>query len=219
MFRQLITATLAATLALGFTTQGAAARSFARPPAAATEDGRVRPSAQRAALKKVLTARRARNLAAFKAYVTAGVYPHNQLTPGELNIWIDDDGHRCAAASMIWASGEHALVEETAATDNFIRLANVTEGPLLDWILTSGLTHDEVVLIQRPMMGRDGKLHRPGIRPEPAIDWRIAADRSLRLKYDGILEELARSKAASLDAALDALMAHPELVTQLLQQR
>lgn len=179
-------------LALAFTTQASAEPT------------------QRAKLKKVLATRRAKNLAAFKAYVTAGVYPHNEEAPGELNIWIDDEGHRCAAAQMIWASGAHAMVEQQAAADNFIRLANATDGPLLDWILTSGLTHDEVVLIQRPFVGRPQ-------RPEkPLVNWRLAADRALRVKYDGILRELARGRNASLESAVDALMARPDLVAAML---
>ena len=116
---------------------------------------------------------------------------------------------------MIWASGARDLVTQVAADDNAIRLATVTAGPLLDWIVTSGLTHDEVVLIQRPFIGRPGGPPRP-LPGRPLVDWRLAADRALRVKYDAILRELERSRAASLDAAVDALVAHPELVASLL---
>lgn len=202
---------LAAALALGLTAQAADARLVtARPPAAAVSVER----AQRAKLRAILAERRATNIAAFRTYVVAGVYPHNlNPTPDidglgdELNIWIDREGHRCAAAQMIWASGAHALVEAQAATDNYIRLANVTDGPLMDWILTSGLTQDEVVLIQRPF-------RRPP--PKPPANWRKQADRALRAKYDRIVRELARSRNASLDAAVDALMARPDLVEAML---
>ena len=200
---------LAAALAIGLTAQAADARLVrVHPPAVSVE------RAQRAKLRAILAERRAKNVAAFRRYVVAGVYPHNvNPTPDvdgfgeELNIWIDNEGHRCAAAQMIWASGAHELVEQQAAADNLIRLANVTDGPLMDWILTSGLTHDEVVLIQRPF-------RRPP--PQPPANWRKQADRRLRVKYDGIVRELARGRNASLDAAVDALMARPDLVEAML---
>jgi hypothetical protein len=204
---------LTAALALGLTAQAADARLVTTRPAAVTVDRAHR--AQRAKLRTILAERRATNVAAFRAYVVAGVYPHNDLRdtlpvedlPLELNIWIDGEGHRCAAAQMIWASGAHSLVEQQAAADNYIRLANVTDGPLMDWILTSGLTQDEVVLIQRPF-------RRPP--PQHTAEWRTKADRAMRVKYDGIVRELARSQNASLDAAVDALVAHPDLVKAML---
>lgn len=69
---------LSAALALGLTAQAVDARSFARPPT--TAESKVEAT-QRARLKKVLGARRAKNLAAFKAYVLAMKYPHNTETP------------------------------------------------------------------------------------------------------------------------------------------
>jgi hypothetical protein len=200
---------LAAMLAVGLTAQAADARLVRVNPAAVSVE-----RAQRAKVRAILAERRAKNIAAFRKYVVAGVYPHNvNMVPDvdglgdELNIWIDNEGHRCAAAQMIWASGSHDLVEQQAATDNFIRLANVTDGPLMDWILTSGLTQDEVVLIQRPF-------RRPP--PKPPANWRKQADRELRVKYDRIVRELARSKNASLESAVDALMARPDLVEAML---
>lgn len=200
---------LAAALAIGLTAQIADARLVTARPAAVSVE-----RAQRAKLRTILAERRAKNVAAFRKYVVAGVYPHNvNMTPDvdgfgeELNIWIDGEGHRCAAAQMIWASGAHELVEQQAATDNLIRLANVTDGPLMDWILTSGLTQDEVVLIQRPF-------RRPP--PQHAANWRKKVDREMRAKYDGIVRELARSRNASLESAVDALMARPDLVEAML---
>ena len=104
----------------------------------------------RATVRAMLAVVRAHNLAAFHAYAAAGVYPSNIYTDGELNVWRDDDGHFCAAATMIRASGEIALTDRVADQTNNIKLGDVTQGPLMDWMLTSGLTQDEVALIQRP---------------------------------------------------------------------
>src|SRR5262245_40855859 len=64
----------------------------------------------RAQLRAKLAANRAANLQRFRAYQQAGVFPHNTYTDGKLNVWIDADGHICAAATIIKASGQGALV-------------------------------------------------------------------------------------------------------------
>ena len=78
------------------------------------------------------------NLARFRAYQRKGELPSNTYAAGQLNVWRDEAGHLCAAATIINASGAVALVEQVAEESNFIRLADVTSGPLMDWILTSG---------------------------------------------------------------------------------
>jgi hypothetical protein len=198
---------LAAALALGLTATSVDARSFAAAPRAAAEQVEA---TQRARLKKILAKRRDRNVKAFQTYAAKQQYPENHIVDGEINIWIDGQGRRCAAAQMIWASGAKALVEQQAADDNFIRLANVTEGPLMDWILTSGLTHDEVVLIQRPFA-------RPLHGVAPLVDSRDAIRAEMSRKYQGIVAELARTTDDSLDGAVDALMEHPDLVAKVLR--
>ena len=124
-------------------------------------------------------------------------------------MWRDREGHLCAAATMISRSGARKLVNQVAKTDNFIRLADVTDGALLDWILTSGLTHAEVVAIQEPFMGREEPM-----RPR---DWRTAEDARLRTRYAEVQRMLASDRAASLDAAIDALAARPDLVAKLIR--
>src|SRR5215468_1881850 len=114
-----------------------AAADLVRPPA--RDESRMPvPMVDRVAVEKALIARRAHNIAAFRAYMNAGIYPHNTVRPGPLNVWRDDDGRLCAAATMIDRDGKHALVQTTADTNNNVRLLDVTTGPLLDWILTSG---------------------------------------------------------------------------------
>ena len=100
----------------------------------------------------MLIQNRAANLARFRAYQQKGSFPSNVYTGSALNVWRDEDGKLCAAATIIRASGQTALVDQTAEDDNFIRLASVTSGPMMDWILTSGLTQAELALIQRPFI-------------------------------------------------------------------
>ena len=64
--------------------------------------------AARRRLRTVLAKRRAKNVRSFAAYVARGSYPHNFATPDRLNVWIDEEGHMCAAATMIFRSGANA---------------------------------------------------------------------------------------------------------------
>lgn len=238
MFRRLARLSIALSLSFGAIASTADARGFAQAPV----DGPVAPvvapmpaddmpaqphqlrrmrrptprlsEQARARLKKVLAARRAKNVAAFRAYARRGIYPHNYITTGSLNVWIDEDGHMCAAATMIWKSGAKALVRQTAKDNNYIRLADVTDGALMDWILTSGLTHDEVVAIQAPMVGMPNDRGPEFVPGTP--DWRIANDAALRAGYETTLKQLFNDKDSSLDAAVDALVWRPDLVAKLI---
>jgi hypothetical protein len=172
----------------------------------------VDASLDRAALRIKLVEQRAANLARFRAYQTAGVFPSNTYELGQLNVWRDRDGHFCAAATIIRNSGQTALVDQVATDNNFIRLADVKQGPLLDWILTSGLTQEEIVAIQRPFRPVS---NRPHLEPATPVavdpDLRTAETRRLAALYQQIDAQIVANATASLDLAVDRLMAHPDL--------
>jgi hypothetical protein len=121
------------------------------------------PSLDRSSLRHKLATARAHNLVRLEAYARAGAFPKNQVQPGTLNVFRDNEGHLCAVANLINLDGHTSLINATATDDNFIVLASVTEGPLLDWILTSGFTQEEIGMIQVPYMGEFQG-------PEPVID-------------------------------------------------
>jgi hypothetical protein len=223
--RRLATLALSLSLATTALISPAAARSFAQAPEAEVADAkpfRIMPdedrsprisAAARAKLRKVLRAHRKINVKAFRAYADRGVYPHNYTTNGALNVWIDEEGRMCAAATMIFRSGAKKMVRDVGATDNNIRLGDVSEGPVMDWILTSGLTQDEVAAIQEPFMGRPMP-----IEPEPGSDdWKLAEDARLRARYTEVLAQLASDPDASIEAAIDRLQFRPDLVAKLLR--
>lgn len=64
--------------------------------------------------------------------------------------FLDVHGNPCAVASMIIASGHMDLVQATAATHNDVVLSDLHGGPLVDWMLTSGFTREEIAIIQEP---------------------------------------------------------------------
>ncbi len=219
-------AKLALTFSLLAATVSPALAGFAQPPpgdataeAPRRLDDQIEPQAprmseaMRARVRTVLAKRRAVNVRSFAAYVARGSYPHNYATPDQLNVWIDEDGHLCAAATMISRSSASAsaLVRQVAKDDNYIRLADVADGALLDWILTSGLTHAEVVAIQEPFDGPDGFDGR-----RQPVDWKTAEDDRLRARYAEVQQQLASDRDASLDATVDALELRPDLVARLI---
>jgi hypothetical protein len=187
----------------------AAAHSFAQPPQSEEIVAMpVRVAPDRAEVRKALAKRRAKNLAAFRAYRKTGVYPHNFVRVGPLNVWIDQEGHLCAAATMIAKDGKRALVDEIGKTDNQIRLLNVTEGALLDWMLTSGFTIEEIDRIQVP--GWRGLQQEELVKP----DW-TAEDNRLRKVYAATDAFLVKNAKHGLDTAVARLMRNPELAWKL----
>jgi hypothetical protein len=216
----------ASLLSLTLLSSVASARDFARAPetaaAGAPAPRQMRPPADdqlgedelmpreahapsRALVVKALTARRAANLARFHAYRTRGIYPHDTVAHTSKNIWRDDEGHLCAAATIIRGDHRADLVEDTAAHANGVKLGEVTSGPLLDWILTSGFTQVEIATIQEPMMG-------PREMPRPRDNsWRIAEDTRLRRKYARIEATLRVDGADAIQQAADRLLENPDL--------
>jgi hypothetical protein len=222
---------LAASLLFGLSASATAASHFAQPPPLAVNAGaparaelpradlRIAPRRvlDRAAVRAALAQARVTNLDAFRVYQKAGVFPSNTYKPGKLNVWLDEDGHFCAAATIIKMSGQDDLVNKVAEQNNFIRLADVKQGPLMNWILTSGLTQDEIAAIQEPFMDVSD---RPRIEPSQPIlvdaQLRKAEDARLRAKYRSVDKRIVKNTSKSLDLATDRLMKHPTLAWQLI---
>jgi len=185
---------------------------FAQPPVPAAAELRVAPhfEVSRSAVRAKLIAQRAANLDRFRIYQRGGVFPSNTYSDTKLNVWRDSAGHFCAAATIIRMSGLTDLVERVAEQNNFIRLADVKQGPLMDWILTSGFTQDEIAAIQEPF---EPVVRRPREPVEP--DMRTVEDQRLIKKYKQVDRMLVKNQKASIELAVDRLMAHPALAAQL----
>lgn len=187
---------------------------FAQPPVSEAQL-RVapRPEVSRAQVRAKLLANRAANLARFRAYQRGGVFPSNTYSDAKLNVWRDESGHFCAAATIIRMSGMTELVDRVAEQTNFIRLADVKQGPLMDWILTSGFTQDEIAAIQEPMMPVVTDPIEPVVDPQ----MRTVEDQRLIKKYKQVDRMLVKNQRASIEVAVDRLMAHPALAAQLVR--
>jgi hypothetical protein len=194
-----------------------ACSSGLRAPAAPNDAGVLRPDPaspglaqderiDRAQVHAALAARRAENVQRFLAYREARVYPINDVAMGFQHVWLDSAGNLCAAATLISGDWGRDSTARVALENNTVALAGVTEGPLLDWILTSGLTHHEIVAIQVPGWQEDRMSRQEEIERLHAL-------------YVDVERQLDTMADASLDDAVDALMARPDLARALLDGR
>lgn len=186
-------------------------------PAPVAEPMPMRGPPARAEVRAALAKRRDKNLASFGAYRDRGIYPHNTERPGPLNVWRDADNHFCAAATILLYDGKGALVQQIAAEQNHIRLLDVTDGELMDWMLTSGLTVEEIDRIQAPAMMPTPKPRAltPAEKREQAK--REREDAELRTGYAATGAYLVKHATADLEVATDRLMANPALAWTLLE--
>ena len=193
-----------------------AAPHFAQAPEDMPAPGIVAPerTLDRDTVRSALLAQRAKNLASFRAYQKAGTFPSNTYKNQKLNVWRDDGGHLCAAATIINLSGQTELVNRVAEQNNFIKLGDVTTGPLMDWILTSGFTQAEIAMIQEPYMPVS---RRPPPVDQRVIDARLRAGETARLAtlYKQIDAKLVAAQRASVELAVTRLMKKPVLAWQL----
>src|SRR2546423_382119 len=97
-----------------------------------------------------LAASRVQMLRWLHEYAEAGVFPQD-ARGWPLSVFRDARGVRCPMAELIHRSGHDELVDDVVRTNNALRLADVHDGPLFDWMLSSGLTRDQIDLAQGPM--------------------------------------------------------------------
>lgn len=93
---------------------------------------------------------RARQIARLHEYRIAGVFPIDDRGR-PISVFRDAEGRPCPMARLIERSGRTDLVDQVAREDNTIRLADVHDGPLMAWMDSSGLTQEEVALVQGVM--------------------------------------------------------------------
>lgn len=218
--------TLGLALVLSFSSVAAAA-GFAQPPPAAAVATAPLPVDEAAAQRRVelpsrdavrtaLAEARAKNLATFRAYMRRGIYPDNTHVDGFANVWRDDSGHFCAAATIM-KSGNETLALKVADENNSLRLADVTQGAVMDWILTSGFTQEELALIQRPFRPVVEKPAPAPILAEADPDLRKAETARLKKLYQAIDKQLVAKQKQSLDTAVDRIMKNPALAWKLVR--
>jgi hypothetical protein len=172
-----------------------------------------------AALRAALVQQRTTNLARFHKYRKAGIYPHNTYQAGMVNVWKDNDGHLCAVATLIEKAGRDDLVEATAKESNFVRIADLTSGPVMDWVLTSGLTQEEIVMIQQPTEEQvEAEEWERKMEKRKLARAQRREDNRLESNYVTVEQTLKTPRVADagLDVAVARLAKRPDLAAALL---
>ncbi|HEY5949026.1 MAG TPA: hypothetical protein VIV40_26220 [Kofleriaceae bacterium] len=108
------------------------------------------PTAPTATDVAELAARRTQMIAWLREYYEAGEYPVDD-TGKPISVFKDARGVRCPMAELITRSGHGDLVDAVAIDNNKLRLADVKDGPIYDWMATSGLTIEEIAMVQGAM--------------------------------------------------------------------
>lgn len=213
--RSLLASLALASSLLGCAVPRAEAKSAADGPAqVAPMPIKIKPVAPvltRAQVRKALAERRKVTMKHFLAYRDARVYPINTaaIGSGAQHIWLDEFGNLCAAATLISYDWGRSASEAVAGENNNIALANVTDGELYNWILTSGMTQAEIVAIQAP--GFAGGNWREDMEQQQ----RLAEVNRLFQLYTDVERQIRSLDKHNLDLAVDELMKHPALARDL----
>ena len=107
--------------------------------------------AQRTELLYLLAARRAVQLGRLTEYADAGGFPLNRHYVGEARpIFVDANGTHCAVGHLMARDGwEPEVIAIARATPNVL-VREISGGPLVSWVLTSGLIEEEAALDPAP---------------------------------------------------------------------
>lgn len=115
-----------------------------------------------------LRALRMQRLTDLEEYAEAGRFPINNVRSGLASVFVDERGVACAVGHLMRCAGATELVDEVQRTNNLVRLNELHDGPVVEWIRTSGLTKEECELIQPSYWrGRGGAEPEPDPYPDP----------------------------------------------------
>lgn len=99
-------------------------------------------------LSTVQMQNRLKNLDVLHQYWQAGSFPINTLHNNRQPYFIDDFNTYCAVGYLMKMSGADEMAKAIHHTQNFNYLADIHHPDLMKWVANSGLTLDELALIQ-----------------------------------------------------------------------
>lgn len=160
----------------------------------------VDPAPRPGDLLRTLRARRTTQISRVEAYRRRGVFPRNLDFEGErVPYFLDDRGVACAVAYLMIEDGRRTDVDAISAANNHVRVMEVSEGALVDWVTGSGLLQEEAARIQP---GYDFLRPSPAPTPFPEEPG-IVERRRIREHLGVVLAELRRDTERNLVVAVD----------------
>jgi hypothetical protein len=159
----------------------------------------------RSAVRARLALRRAQQLDQLGAYAVRGEFPHNYAQPMAAHVFRDAAGRLCAVANLVHQDGRDDLVDATVREHNDLAVADVHDGPMLDWILGSGLTQEELARIQLPAPPLAPQFLAPAIaRPAPIQVQPLPSDEAkMNVAVVQHIDQVRRELRANVDKSLD----------------
>jgi hypothetical protein len=104
---------------------------------------------EREAWRRTLAVRRLVNMQRLRLYQLRGVFPQNEhVADRAVPVFVDNYDTACAVGHLMRQSGWTDEVAKIQRTNNLVYVPDVHAGPLVDWVLSSGLTQEEAALIQ-----------------------------------------------------------------------
>jgi hypothetical protein len=149
-----------------------------------------------------LATRRRQHLARLDAYIRNRRFPANLVAEEIVPVFADGNGTRCAVAELMFHDGQSAVVAEVAQASNRVRIADLTDGPVVSWIRDSGFTQAEAAAIQ-PGYGHrsaDFVVDTEIIRVQEHL-WAVRDE--VLANTDRSLAELVRPRLGEIRAKLD----------------
>lgn len=210
---------LLAAFALALSLFGAACTHDPQPLSAANHGTDQKPSSGTVSFSKKddvavvrakLAEHRKEQLERLEAYSNAGIFPRNYASKEPLHMLKDDDGRYCAVANLVHLDGYDDALDAEAETHNDLQFADVRDGALYDWILTSGLTQEEVAKIQAPAP-QIVKPSKPEMKPQGPSEDDVKVQ--LQAHFEKVEKEILANTDQSLDVAVARLEANPEAMT------
>jgi hypothetical protein len=111
--------------------------------------GKTMSTTERAAWRRTLAERRLANMQRLRLYQLRGVFPQNEhVADRAVPVFVDNYDTACAVGHLMRESGWTDEVAAIERTNNLVYVPDVHAGPLVDWVLISGLTQEEAALIQ-----------------------------------------------------------------------
>ena len=157
-------------------------------------------------LREKLAAHRKQQLERLEAYAAAGQFPLNVTDPTPSHQLKDVNGTYCAVANLVVQDGLQDVIDAESKTHNDLLFGDVKDGQLYSWILTSGLTQEEIAAIQAPApyVG-EGEINVP-VEPQP-IDppKQTNATEQLQAHFRAVEQQIIANSDASLDLAANRL--------------
>ncbi|HEV3191014.1 MAG TPA: hypothetical protein VGY54_10980, partial [Polyangiaceae bacterium] len=171
----------------------------------------------RATVRAQLAHHRALQIARLTGYAQRAEFPHNFDNPTSAHVFRDTAGRLCAVANLVHQDGRDDLVNATVREHNDLAIRDVNDGPMLDWILASGLTQEELERIQLPAPPLARRENR---RPDPRLVADNLSDEArmnqMVVKHiEQVRRELEANTEESLDTATDRFVTLPAIAARL----